>query len=383
MRFRDITIIKTIVNHLVTYPTNTTLNYGWSFGSLLGLCLIMQIITGLLLSMFYLPDVEMAFYSVERIMRDVNGGWLIRYMHSNGASFFFILLYLHMFKAILIKSYGGSTIKLWVWYTGVIIFVLSMATAFMGYVLPWGQMSFWAATVITNLFTALPYVGEAIAYTLWGGFSVSNNTLNRFFTLHFVLPFVICIVVFIHLALLHAEGSTSIFGVVDSQDLINFYPYFFYKDLFSYLVFLFVYFFVVFFYPNLLSHPDNYIKANPLVTPKHIVPEWYFLFFYAILRSIPNKLLGVFYLIIGMCVLVIIPFLDYSYLQCILVRFYFYIWFWFFVSNLVVISWLGGQVAEEPFYLFSKLSILNYFVDVFIIIPFLNKIEMESFKPDV
>jgi ubiquinol-cytochrome c reductase cytochrome b subunit len=194
-------------------------------------------------------------------------------MHSNGASFFFILLYLHMFKAVLVKSYSGSTIKLLLWYSGVIIFILSMATAFMGYVLPWGQMSFWAATVITNLFTAIPSVGDLIAYTLWGGFSVSNNTLNRFYTLHFVLPFIICFLVVIHLILLHAEGSTNILGVRDSQDLTNFYPYFFYKDLFAYLVFLWAYFFIVCFYPNVLSHPDNYIKANPLVTPTHIVPE--------------------------------------------------------------------------------------------------------------
>ena len=328
MRFKEKPIVKTIINHLSTYPTVSSINYGWSIGSTLGMCLLMQIITGLLLSMFYIPNIELAFYSVERIMRDIPNGWLLRYMHSNGASFFFILLYLHMFKAILIKSYGGSTIKLFLWYSGVVIFLLSMATAFMGYVLPWGQMSFWAATVITNLFTAIPYIGSNIAFTLWGGFSVSNNTLNRFYTLHFVLPFLICFVVVIHLVLLHAEGSTSILGIQDSKDLINFYPYFFYKDLFSFFIFLFFYFLVVFFYPNLLSHPDNYIKANPLVTPTHIVPEWYFLFFYAILRSIPNKLLGVCYLVISLSVLIILPFLDYSYLQSILVRFYFYVWFW-------------------------------------------------------
>ena len=368
-----------------TYPTLTSINYGWSFGSLLGLCLFMQIVTGLVLSMFYIPSVELAFYSVERIMRDVSGGWLIRYMHSNGASFFFILLYLHMFKAIMIKSYVGSTVKLWLWYSGVVIFVLSMATAFMGYVLPWGQMSFWAATVITNIFSVIPYVGESIAYSMWGGYSVSGNTLNRFYTLHFLLPFIICLVVVVHLALLHAEGSTSWIGNLSprDQDLTNFYPYFFLKDLFSYLVFLTIYFFVVFFYPNLMSHPDNYIKANPLVTPTHIVPEWYFLFFYAILRSIPNKLLGVCYLALSILILVILPFLDYCFLQCITMRYYFYIWFWFFVSNLMVISWLGGQVAEEPYYLFCKLSILNFFIDIFIMVPFLNKIDLESMKPDV
>jgi len=199
LRSQNQILANFIMNHLGTYPTNTTLNYGWSFGSLLGLCLLMQIITGLILSMFYIPNVELAFYSVERIMRDIENGWLLRYMHSNGASFFFILLYLHMFKAILIKSYGGSTIKLWLWYSGVAIFFLSIATAFMGYVLPWGQMSFWAATVITNLFTAVPIIGNSIAYTLWGGFSVSNNTLNRFYTLHFILPFAICFLVFIYL----------------------------------------------------------------------------------------------------------------------------------------------------------------------------------------
>jgi len=251
MRLKLEKLLQVIINHLGMYPTSTSLNYGWSFGSLLGLCLLMQIITGLLLSMFYIPNIELAFYSVERIMRDVEGGWLIRYMHSNGASFFFILLYLHIFKAILIKSYASSTIKLWVWYTGVIIFILSMATAFMGYVLPWGQMSFWAATVITNLFTVIPYIGKPIAYLLWGGFAVGGNTLNRFFTLHFVLPFVICVVVVLHIALLHLEGSTSIYGSTGIDDWTPFYPYFFYKDLFSYLVFLFIYFFVVFFYPNM------------------------------------------------------------------------------------------------------------------------------------
>jgi len=265
-------LLQFFLNHLSRYPTATTINYGWSFGSLLGLCLIMQIITGLMLSAFYLPSVELAFFSVERIMRDVENGWLLRYMHSNGASFYFILIYLHIFKAILIKSYRGSSIKLWVWYSGVLIFLLSMATAFVGYVLPWGQMSFWAATVITNIFTAIPYIGEPLAYTIWGGYGVSQNTLNRFYTLHFVLPFIICFVVVIHLTLLHAEGSTTVFGVFDSKDLTRFYPYFFYKDLFSYLVFLFIYFFFVFFYPNFFSHPDNYIKANPMVTPSHIVP---------------------------------------------------------------------------------------------------------------
>jgi len=278
-------------NHLVYYPTPANLNYFWGGGSMAGICLTIQIISGIFLAMYYTPHVDYAFASVEHIMRDVQNGWFIRYMHANGASFFFIFVYLHIARNLYYGSYLKPRKVLW--FSGIVILLLMMATAFLGYVLPWGQMSFWGATVITNLFSVIPFIGVDLVQWLWGGFSASNATLNKFFSLHFVLPFAIAAVVFLHLILLHKSGSSNPLGLSSYNQYINFYPYFYIKDLFALFVVLFFFIFVICYYPNMFGHPDNYIPANPMVTPAHIVPEWYFLPFYAILRSVPDKLGGV------------------------------------------------------------------------------------------
>jgi len=284
-------IISIFTNHLIKYPTPININYAWSFGSLAGICLIIQILTGIFLAMHYTAHIDLAFSSVEHIMRDVNNGWLIRYAHANGASMFFIVVYCHIFRGLYYGSYIHPRELLWC--SGVLMFILMMATAFMGYVLPWGQMSFWGATVITSLFTAIPFIGSVIVDWLWGGFTVSNATLNRFFSLHFFLPFALAGLSLLHLALLHKDGSNNPLGVDSHVDKISFYPYFFVKDLFAFFSFLFFFFIFLFYFPNILGHPDNYIPADPMQTPPHIVPEWYFLPYYAILRSIPDKLGGV------------------------------------------------------------------------------------------
>ena len=294
------------------YPTPKNLSYLWNLGSLAGLALVMMIITGIILAMHYTPHVDYAFASVERIMRDVNHGWLIRYIHMNGASFFFIVVYIHIFRGLYYGSYKAPQELLWM--LGVVILLLMMATAFMGYVLPWGQMSFWGATVITNLFSAIPFIGESIVVWLWGGFSVDNPTLSRFFALHYLMPFLIVGVVILHIVALHRFGSNNPLGIDVSgkQDTLPFHPYYTSKDLFGAVVFLTIFASAVFFYPNYLGHPDNYIPANPLQTPAHIVPEWYFLPFYAILRAIPDKLGGVLFMFGAIAVLFILPWLDKS-----------------------------------------------------------------------
>lgn len=268
-------IISFLDNHIIHYPTPINLTYAWSFGSSAGICLIIQMVSGIFLAMHYTPHIDLAFSSVEHIMRDVNHGWLIRYIHANGASMFFIVVYCHIFRGLYYGSYMHPRQLLWC--SGVLIFILMMATAFMGYVLPWGQMSFWGATVITSLVTALPIIGQTIVDWLWGGFTVNNATLNRFFSIHFFLPFVIAGLTIIHLALLHKDGSTNPLGAESGGDKISFYPYFFVKDLYAFFVFAFVFAVFVYFFPNTLGHPDNYIPADPMHTPAHIVPEWYFL----------------------------------------------------------------------------------------------------------
>ena len=268
-------ILSFLDNHVIHYPTPINLTYAWSFGSSAGICLIIQMVSGIFLAMHYTPHIDLAFSSVEHIMRDVNHGWLIRYIHANGASMFFIVVYCHIFRGLYYGSYMHPRQLLWC--SGVLIFILMMATAFMGYVLPWGQMSFWGATVITSLFTALPVIGQTIVDWLWGGFTVNNATLNRFFSIHFFLPFVIAGLTIIHLALLHKDGSTNPLGAESGGDKISFYPYFFVKDLYAFFVFVFVFAVFVYFFPNTLGHPDNYIPADPMHTPAHIVPEWYFL----------------------------------------------------------------------------------------------------------
>ena len=279
--------LSVINDHLIDYPTPSNLNYMWSFGSLAGLCLIVQIATGIFLAMHYTPHVDLAFLSVEHIMRDVEGGWLLRYMHANGASMFFVVVYMHILRNLYYASYSSP--RELVWCVGVVILLLMILTAFIGYVLPWGQMSFWGATVITSLASAIPLVGDSIVTWLWGGFSVDNATLNRFYSLHYLLPFIIAGASIVHLAALHQYGSNNPLGTNSWVDKISFYPYFYVKDLIGWVFFAIFFSVFVYFYPNFLGQPDNYIPANPMSTPAHIVPEWYFLWVYAILRSIPTN----------------------------------------------------------------------------------------------
>ncbi len=357
------------------YPTPKNLNYFWNFGSLAGFTLVVMIVTGITLAMSYTPHVDYAFGSVERIMRDVNHGWLIRYIHMNGASFFFIVVYIHMLRGLYYGSYKAPRELLWI--IGVTIFLLMMATAFMGYVLPWGQMSFWGATVITNLFSALPYVGDAITTLLWGGFAVDNPTLNRFFALHYLMPFVIVGVVMLHIVALHRFGSNNPLGIDarGPQDTIPFHPYYTIKDLFGLSVFLCIFAAAVFFFPNFMGHPDNYIPANPLQTPAHIVPEWYFLPFYAILRAVPDKLGGVIAMFGAIAVLFVLPWLDRSPVRSAKFRPIFKIFFWVFVADCLLLGYLGAKPAEGIWVTLSRVGSIWYFAHFLIILPLLSVIE--------
>jgi len=368
--------IFSFMNHeLNEYPTPKNLSYWWNFGSLAGITLIIMIITGITLSMHYTAHVDHAFQSVERIMRDVNHGWLIRYFHMHGARFFFLFVYIHIFRGLYYGSYKTPRELLWI--LGVVILLLMMATAFMGYVLPWGQMSFWGATVITNLFSAIPLVGESIVTWLWGGFSVDNATLNRFFSLHFLLPFVIVGVVVLHIVALHRFGSNNPLGIDTKgpQDQLPFHPYYTIKDLFGLSVFLTIFSFMVFFQPNFLGHPDNYIPANPLVTPAHIVPEWYFLPFYAILRAVPDKLGGVLMMFGAIAVLFILPWLDRSPIRSGGFRPIFKIFFWVFVIDCVALTYLGAQPAEGIYVILSRVATAYYFIHFLVLLPFLSVFE--------
>jgi quinol-cytochrome oxidoreductase complex cytochrome b subunit len=342
---------------------------------LAGITLVIMIVTGIVLAMHYTPHVDYAFQSVERIMRDVNYGWLIRYVHANGASFFFIVVYIHIFRGLYYGSYKAPRELLWI--LGVVILLLMMATAFMGYVLPWGQMSFWGATVITNLFSVIPIVGDWIVTLLWGGFSVDNPTLNRFFSLHFLLPFVIVGVVVLHIVALHRFGSNNPLGidVRGKQDSIPFHPYYTIKDMFGLGVFLTILAAVVFFLPNAMGHADNYIPANPLVTPAHIVPEWYFLPFYAILRAIPDKLMGVLAMFASIGVLFILPWLDRSPVRSGTFRPLFKIFFWLLLADCVMLGYLGGKPPEGIYVILSRLGTLYYFLHFLILLPGLSIFE--------
>ena len=360
-------------NHLIHYPTPINLTYAWSFGSSAGICLIIQILSGIFLAMHYTPHIDLAFSSVEHIMRSVNNGWLIRYIHANGASLFFIVVYCHIFRGLYYGSYMHPRQLLWC--SGVLIFILMMATAFMGYVLPWGQMSFWGATVITSLFTAIPVIGQTIVDWLWGGFTVNNATLNRFFSLHFFLPFIIAGVSVIHLALLHKDGSNNPLGTDGNVDKIPFYPYFFIKDLFAFFCFLFVFVFFVFFYPNLMGHPDNYIPADPMHTPAHIVPEWYFLPFYAILRSIPDKLGGVAAMGGALIILFFIPFTNTSEIRSTNFRPLFKICFWLLVADFLVLGWVGQKPVNDIYIYVGQIATVYYFLFFLILIPVVGIIE--------
>ena len=356
------------------YPAPKNLNYFWNFGSLAGLVLVIMIMSGIFLAMNYTPHKDMAFDSVERIMRDVNYGWLMRYMHANGASFFFIVVYIHIFRGMYYGSYKAPREVLW--WIGILIFLAMMATAFMGYVLPWGQMSFWGATVITNLFSAIPVVGDDIVTLLWGGFSVDNPTLNRFFSLHYLLPFVICGLVVLHVWALHIPGSNNPLGIeVGPADKIPFHPYYTAKDFFGVGVFLMVFFAMVFWAPNFLGDPLNYEKANPLVTPPHIVPEWYFLPYYAILRAIPNKLLGVIAMFGSILILFVLPWLDTSRIRSAVFRPVYKLFFWIFVIDCALLTWCGAQLPEGLPLILSRVGTFWYFLHFLILLPIIGWLE--------
>ncbi len=373
----------------VDYPAPKNLNYWWNFGSLAGIMLMLQILTGIFLAMHYTPHTAMAFDSVEHIMRDVNYGWLLRYAHSNGGSMFFIVVYIHMFRGLYYGSYKAPRELLWM--LGVVILLLMMMTAFMGYVLPWGQMSFWGAKVITNLFSAVPIFGDTIVTWLWGGFTVGNPTLNRFFALHYLMPFVIFAVVFLHILALHQFGSNNPVGIdITKKDKIPFHPYYTIKDAFGLCIFLLVYAAFVFFAPDSLGHPDNYIPANPLVTPPHIVPEWYFLPFYAILRAItfdilwiiPAKLGGVIAMFGSIAVLFLLPWLDTSRVRSARFRPIYKWLFWVFVVDCIILGYVGANPPEGWLPTIGLLATLYYFAHFLIILPLLGKLERPLPLPD-
>lgn len=371
--------ILSFINGLVVdLPAALNLSYLWNFGSLLGICLVSQLLTGIALAMHYTPHVDFAFASVEHIMRDVNYGWLLRYLHANGASMFFIMVFMHIGRGIYYGSYTKPRIVLW--SVGVIILVLMMATAFIGYVLPWGQMSFWGATVITNLLSAIPYIGTDVVQWVWGGFSVDNATLNRFFSLHYLLPFVLLALVFVHLIALHEHGSNNPLGYNTDPDKVTFHPYFTVKDVLGVILFFILFSTFVYFAPNVLGHSDNYIPANPLVTPAHIVPEWYFLFAYAILRSIPNKLGGVLALFGSLLVLLVLPFVHTSKIRVLAFRPIAKKVYWFFVVDFLILTWIGGKPVEEPFVLIGQIATVFYFFYLIIGTPLLGLIENKLLK---
>jgi ubiquinol-cytochrome c reductase cytochrome b subunit len=381
LRWNKNYLMAILNSHVIDYPTPSNLTYAWSFGSTAGFCLIIQILTGVFLAMHYTPHIDLAFVSVEHIMRDVNNGWLIRYMHANGASMFFIVVYSHIFRGLYYGSYMHPRQHLWC--SGVLIFILMMATAFMGYVLPWGQMSFWGATVITNLFSAIPFVGPSIVEWLWGGFSVDNATLNRFFSFHFLVPFLIAGMSVIHLALLHEHGSNNPIGVESSVDKIPFYPYFYVKDLLAFFGLITIFAVFVFYFPNLMGHPDNYIPANPMVTPAHIVPEWYFLPFYAILRSIPDKLGGVIAMGGALVILFAIPFINTSEIRSTQFRPVFKVFFWLLVVDFLILGWIGQKPVETPFVEVGQVATVFYFAFFIFLIPILGLVESLLAKASV
>ena len=370
-------ILSFLKEHLADKPEPSNLNYMWNFGSLAGIMLVIMIITGLFLAMHYTPHVSHAFSSVEMIMRNVNYGWLLRYAHANGASMFFIIVYLHISRGLYYGSYKQPRELLWI--MGVIIFLLMMATAFMGYVLPWGQMSFWGATVITNLFSSIPFVGESIVTWLWGGFSVDNPTLNRFFVLHYLFPFLIVGVVFLHLIALSTHGSNNPEGKdPPKKEKIPFHPYYTVKDLFGLGVFFIIYSIFIFFAPNFFGEPDNYIPANPLVTPAHIVPEWYFLPFYAILRSVPDKLGGVILMIGAILILIVLPWLDTLNVRSGRYRPIFRVLYFTWIASCFVLGWCGMH-SPEGIYLWAGRAATLYYFSFFLSLPLIGKMEMKFF----
>nr|APX40601.1 cytochrome b [Cryptocephalus mystacatus] len=361
-------LIKIMNNSLIDLPSPSNISYLWNFGSLLGMCLMIQIITGIFLAMHYCPNIELAFNSISHICRNVNNGWLIRTLHANGASLFFICLYIHIGRGIYYSSYSLTE----TWMSGVTIFFLVMATAFLGYVLPWGQMSFWGATVITNLVSAIPYAGTNIVQWLWGGFAVDNATLTRFFAFHFMMPFIVMALVIVHLLFLHQSGSTNPIGTTFNIDKIPFHPYFTFKDILGILITAMILLMLNLTNPYLLGDPDNFTPANPLVTPIHIQPEWYFLFAYAILRSIPNKLGGVIALVLSIAILYILPFSNTKVFQSS--QFYPInkIMFWSLFSTILLLTWIGARPVEDPYIIIGQILTIIYFL-YFILNPLIAK----------
>nr|AXY97335.1 cytochrome b [Microtus arvalis] len=371
-------LIKIINHSFIDLPAPSNISSWWNFGSLLGLCLITQILTGLFLAMHYTSDTATAFSSVAHICRDVNYGWLIRYMHANGASMFFICLFLHVGRGV----YYGSYNMIETWNMGIVLLFAVMATAFMGYVLPWGQMSFWGATVITNLLSAIPYIGTTLVEWIWGGFSVDKATLTRFFAFHFILPFIITALVLVHLLFLHETGSNNPTGLNSDADKIPFHPYYTVKDFLGVLFLLMAFMILTLFFPDILGDPDNYTPANPLNTPPHIKPEWYFLFAYAILRSIPNKLGGVLALILSIVILAFMPLLHTSKQRALTFRPITQTMYWILVADLLVLTWIGGQPVEYPFIIIGQTASIAYFTIIVIFMPIAGMIENDIMDLD-
>nr|WEG22875.1 cytochrome b [Gilpinia sp.] len=368
MRMKNL-LINMGNNSLNDLPTPSNINSMWNFGSLLGLCLMTQLITGMFLAMHYTPNIDLAFNSVIHIYRDINNGWMIKNLHSNGASMFFICMYIHIGRGMYFGSFNFKN----TWITGTLILLLTMGTAFLGYVLPWGQMSYWGATVITNLISAVPYLGEFLVQWLWGGYSINNATLTRFFTIHFILPFIIMMMVIIHLMFLHQTGSSNPLGMNSNLDKVPFQPYFLLKDLIGFILLFFMFIYIILMNPNILGDPDNFIPANPMMTPPHIKPEWYFLFAYAILRSIPNKLGGVVLLLLSILILLIMPF--YKMMNFKGLNFYplNQLNFWFFIMIIILLTWIGMKPVENPYIFTGQMLTMIYF-SYYLMYPMITKL---------